>query len=179
MKQPLALLILYKEMGETVQHARIAAPVPFEEYLSGAEDARHAVERHVTVLEHVEVVGPELILDEDGHHGTHRAQETARVADGVNRQIADDVGAGIILPHLITGGREERQQYLVLWVVAAEALDDGPSLLKLAKRRRVYPDVACAGREPFFQVAERARLPLKQLLGFMVFQRGCTNPKFI
>jgi len=100
-EQPPALLVLDEEAGEALQHIGIAAAIPAEEDLVGPEDARHAVGRHATMTEYVEIVIPELILDEERHHWSHRAQEAPCVADRVEREIADDVGSLIVFAHLV------------------------------------------------------------------------------
>ena len=141
MKQLLALFVLNKEMGEAVEHLPIATSVPFEKHLTGTEDTRHAIERHLTMLEDMQVVGPELILDEERHDRSHRTQETAGIADGVDRQIAHDVGSLVVLSHLVARRREECKQNLVLWMVAADAFHERATLLKLTQRGSMHPDI--------------------------------------
>ena len=70
-QQLAALLVLHEEVGEALQDAAILTSIPSEEHLSVAEDARHAVGGHAAMLQDVEVVVPELILDEEGHLGPY------------------------------------------------------------------------------------------------------------
>ena len=107
MQQLSALLVLYEELSNAMQHLAILLAVPAEEYLILTEYARHAIYWHSTMLQNVEVVVPELLLDEERHNRTHCTQEAARVANGVKRQIAHDVGTLIVLAHLIARRREE------------------------------------------------------------------------
>ena len=118
-QQLTALLVLHEEVGEAVEHTTVLATIPLEEYLVGTEDAGDAVDRHMAVLQDVEVVVPELVLDEERHDGTHRTQEADGVDGGVERQVADDVGTLVVLAHLVARGREEGQQDLVLRILAA------------------------------------------------------------
>ena len=113
-----AHLVLHEETGEAFQHTPILPTIPAEEHLARTEDAAHAVGGHTAMFQDMEVVVPELILDEERHAGTHQSQEAARVAGGIKRQIADDVGSLVVLAHLIARWREECQQNLILWVLA-------------------------------------------------------------
>ena len=170
-KQQLALLVLHKEGGEARQHLGIAPSVPLEEHLVPAEDARHAVGGHTAVLQHMQVVVPELILDEERHHRAHRAQEAAGVAHGVERQVAHDVGARIVLPHLIARGREERKQDLVFGMDLAQTLHERTPLLELSQRGGVKPDVFGLGVKMFAQHAERGMLATPHLPHLLIEQR--------
>ena len=55
----------------------------------------------------MEVVVPKLILHEKGHDRAYRAKEAARVADGVDREVGDDVRPLVVLAHLVARRREE------------------------------------------------------------------------
>ena len=97
------------------------------------------------MAEDVKVVVPELILDEEGHDRPDRPQETAGIADGVERQVADDVGTLVVLTHLIARRREEGEQNLVLRMVATELLHERTALLELAQGGRMEPYILCRG----------------------------------
>ena len=116
-----------------MEHTAILAAVPLEEYLVGTEDAADAIHGHVPVLQDVQVVVPELVLDEERHHGTDSPQEAARIGNRVERQVADDVGSLVVLAHLVAAGREERQQDFILRVVASQLFHEWSSLLKLTQ----------------------------------------------
>ena len=96
-----ALLILNKELGETLQHTRIGTSVPPEENLVGTEDAAHAIGGNTAMLQDMQIVVPEFVLDEESHHGTNRAQEPAGIGHRVDGQVGDNVGTLVILAHLI------------------------------------------------------------------------------
>ena len=85
----------------------------------------------MAVLEDMQIVIPELILDEEGGHRTDGPQETTGVGDGVERQVTDDVGPFVVLAHLIARRREEREQNLVLRMVATELFHQWAPLLEL------------------------------------------------
>ena len=136
-----ALLVLNEKTREALQYARVLAPIPAEEHLLGAEDAADAVDGHLAMLQDVQVVVPELILDEECHDGPHGTQEPACIADGVEWQIAHDVGTLVVLPDLVARRREEREQDFILRMVAAQPLHERASLFELAQRRCVEPHV--------------------------------------
>ena len=100
-QQLLRYLVLHEEMGEAVEHTAILTAIPLEEHLIGTEDARHTIHGHPTVLEDMQVVVPELVLDEERHHRTDGTKETTGVGDGVERQVTDDIGPLVVLTHLI------------------------------------------------------------------------------
>ena len=169
-EQQLALLVLHEEGGEARQHLGIVAAVPLEEHLVLAEDARHAVGGHATVLQHVEVVVPEFILDEEGHHRSDRAQEAAGIAHRVERQVADDVGALIVFSHLVARGREEGKQDFVFGMGGADALHQRAPLLKLSKRGGMKPDVFGCRIQSFADNPERFMLATPHLPHLLIKQ---------
>ena len=97
----LAQLVLHIEVGEAFQHSSILVSVPAEEHLVFAEDARHAIDRHVAMLQDMQVVVPELVLDEESHLRAYGTKKTARIANGVEWQIADNISTLVVLAHLI------------------------------------------------------------------------------
>ena len=154
------LLVLHEEVGHELQHLGIVPAIPAEEYLVLAEDAAHAVEGDVMVLAAQDIVHPELILDEEGHLGLHMTEGAYDVARRIERQVADDVGSGIVLPHLVARGGEECEQNLILGMLAAETFHEGPSLLKLAERGGVEPDISGSGLHLLAQYSERIPMTL-------------------
>ena len=88
-------------MGETVQHPAILATIPFEEHLVWTEDARHRIDRHPTMFQDMQIIIPELILDEESHHRTDGTKEATGVGNRIQRQIADDIRSFVVLAHLI------------------------------------------------------------------------------
>ena len=94
-------LVLYEEVGETLQHTTVLPTIPSEEHLTRTEDAADAVNGYTTMAQNMQVVVPELVLDEEGHHRTDGTQETACIGNGVERQVADNISTCIVLAHLI------------------------------------------------------------------------------
>ena len=132
-QQELTLLILHEEGCETRQHTGIIAAVPLEEDLVPSEDARNAIGGHTPMLQHVKVVVPEFVFDEECHHRPYRTQEPAGIVHCVQWQVADDVGSLVILSHFIARRREKGEQNLVFGVSGTNSLHQRASLLKLPK----------------------------------------------
>ena len=70
-------------------------------------------------------------------------QETAGVGDGVQGKVADDIRSLIILTDLITGGREEREEDLVLRMLLAQLFHQGTTLLELTQGGGMKPHILC------------------------------------
>ena len=138
-QQFLAHLVLYKEMGEAIQHRSVLTSIPFEEHLIRTEDAGHAIDGHMTMFQDVQIVVPELVLDEECHHRTNGPQETTGIGNGVERQIGDDICAFVVFAYLIARGREEREQDLILWVIATQLFHQRATLFKLSQRGSMEP----------------------------------------
>ena len=128
-------------MCKALQHRGILTAIPLEEHLIRAENARHTIDRHMTVFQNMQVVIPELVLDEEGHHRTNGPEEAAGVGNRVEWQIGDDVSPLVVFPHLITRRREERQQDLVFRMFPPQLLHQRASLLKLAQRGSMEPHI--------------------------------------
>ena len=88
-------------MSKAVQHATILPAVPLKEHLVRTENARYTINRHIPVFQDMQIIIPELILDEERHHRTDGPKETTGVRNGIQRQIGDDIGTLIILTYLI------------------------------------------------------------------------------
>ena len=84
-QQLLAFFILHIEMGEAFQDASILLAIPAEEHLPFAEDTADAIYGHTTMLKDVQVVIPELVLDEESHLGPYGTQEATGVRNRVER----------------------------------------------------------------------------------------------
>ena len=135
-QQVLRTLVLNKQVVELTdgfQGRVFAKQVPLEEVLVGTEDAAHAVGLDAFATTNEQVVQPELILDEDGNLWMCQTQEGKCVAWCVERQVTNQVSSLIVLPHLITGRREERQQNLVFRTFCTQAFHEWSSLLKLTQ----------------------------------------------
>ena len=94
-------LVLYEEMRKTVQHPSVLPTIPLEEYLIRTEDARHTIDGHIPMLQDMEVVIPELILDEERRHRTHQSEKTDGIDRSIQRQVADDIRPLVVFPDLI------------------------------------------------------------------------------
>ena len=141
-------------MGETLQYVTVLTAVPAEEDLSGTENAADAIDGYAAVFQNMQVVIPELVLDEERHHGADVAQEATGIGDGVQRQVADDVGAGIILAYLIARRREERQQDFVLGVILTQLFHQRTALFELSQRGSMEPHVLGVGIDLLLQDAD-------------------------
>ena len=74
-KEVCRLLVLDEEMRDFVEHLGVAAAVPAEEDLVGTEDAADGVHGDSQSLAPLQVVLPELILDEEQHLGFDEVEE--------------------------------------------------------------------------------------------------------
>lgn len=140
-KQAAAVVVLHHQACEAVQQSAVPLAAPAEEDLSGAEDAGDEEGGHAAPLQAEQVVAPELVLDEDGGHGLYLVEEALGEAGQVEGQVADGVGAGPVLPHLVARGGEEGEQDPEVGPFAPEPLHEGASLLELAERGGVHPHV--------------------------------------
>ena len=93
--------VLDVEVCQVLKHSGIGATVGAEEDLVGAEDGGDTVTGDAAPMQHVDVVAPKLIFDEICLADVCSFDEATRVARGVKRQIANDVGAFIVLAHLV------------------------------------------------------------------------------
>ena len=100
-QQLLTNLVLYEEMGKAVKYTSILTTIPLKEHLIRAEDARHTIYRYITMLKDMQVVIPELVLDEECHHRMYKSQEPAGIGDSIDREIGNDIRSLVILTHLI------------------------------------------------------------------------------
>ena len=135
-------LILHEESCEAFQHFAVLSAVPAEENLVGTEDGADAIDRNIAVAQDMEVVIPELILDEERHFRSYGAQESACIVWSVERKIADDVSPLVILSHLIARWREEREEDFEFRTFLSESLDNGASLFKFTQRGGMKPYVS-------------------------------------
>ena len=141
-------------MGKAVEHTTILTSVPTEEDLVRTENAGHAIDGYAAVFQDMQVVIPELVLDEERHHGADITQEATGIGDGVQRQVADDVGAGIILAYLIARRREECQQDFVLRMILSQLFDQRTALFELSQRGSMEPHVLGVGVDLLLQDAD-------------------------
>ena len=171
-QQSLAFLILHEETGKTLQYIGITPAIPLEEYLILAEDTAHTIGRNVAMLQDMKEIRPELILDEESHHRTHQAKETDGIQTGIHRHIADDVGTLIVLAHLITRRRIKGEQNLILRIILADLLHQWTSLLKLAERCCMKPDVLSIRIHLLLQYFESLTLATPHLAYLFIKQTG-------
>ena len=101
-----------------------------------------------------EQVQPELVFDEDGDFGVYGVEKPAGVTRGVDRQVEDMVGSGVVFPDFVARRREEGEQDFVFGVFPAQLLDDRAALFELAERRDVHPDDPLPGSDRFAYAAE-------------------------
>ena len=166
-------LVLHKEVIETAERVAIRSADGAEEELAGAENAGHKVGRDASAPKLVERVQPKLVLDKEGEGGTDTVEEGADAAWEVEREVADDVGAGVVAADIVARGGEEREDDFVVGVTLADGLKQRPPLLKLTERGGVKPNVARTGDDLLAQdvvnapppVDHLARLPIKRRSG--------------
>ena len=138
-------LVLHKEMIETAERVAIRSADGAEKELAGAENAGHKVGGDASAPKLVERVQPKLVLNKEGEGGADTVEETADAAWEVEREVADDIGAGVVAADVVARGGEEREDNFVVGVALADGLKQGPPLLKLTERGGMKPDVARTG----------------------------------
>ena len=139
--------VLHEQVRHAAQAASVAAAVRAEENLVFAEDARHAVAGNAALVEHLDVIAPKLVFDEKGSLRTSQFHEAPRVEGRVERQVAHEVGAVVILAHLVARGREKGEQYFLFGMLAAQTFHERAALLELAERGGVKPHVSVLAAE--------------------------------
>ena len=138
-EQATALFVLHIEVGDEGETLAIAEVETVEEYLTGTEDAADAIYGHLLLVKAVEVVIPELVLDEIGGFRLDDMYETISVYAGVEGQIAHHIGTFVVFAHFITGRTEKGEKYAHLWLLTAQTLHQGSSLLELTETGGVEP----------------------------------------
>ena len=166
-------LVLHKEVIKTAERVAIRSSDGAEEELAGAENAGHKVGGDASAPKLVERVQPKLVLDKEGEGGADTVEETADAAWEVEREVAYDIGAGVVAADVVARGREEREDDFVVGVALANGLKQGPPLLEFTERSGMKPDVARTGDYLLTQnvvnapppVDHLARLPMKRRSG--------------
>ena len=166
-------IVLHKEVIETAERVAIRSTDGSEEELAGAENAGHEVGGDASAPKLVERVQPKLVLDKEGEGGADTVEEGADAAWEVEREVADDIGAGVVAADVVARGGEEREDDFVVGVALADGLKQGPPLLKFTERGGVKPDVARTRDDLLTQdvvnapppVDHLARLPSKMRSG--------------
>ncbi len=166
-------LVLHKEVIKTAERVAIRSSDGAEEELAGAENAGHKVGGDASAPKLVERVQPKLVLDKEGEGGADTVEETADAAREVEREVAYDIGAGVVAADVVARGGEEREDDFVVGVALANGLKQGPPLLEFTERSGVKPDVARTGDYLLTQnvvnapppVDHLARLPMKRRSG--------------
>ena len=167
-QQFLTDLVLDEEMCKTLQYMSILTSIPLEEHLFRTEDTGHAIYWHITVTKYMKVVIPEFVLDEERHLRTDGTQEAACIGNSVQRQISDNVGTFVVLPHLIAGWREECQEYLVFGMVTTQLFHQWASLFKLSERCSMKPYITSIRVNLLTQYANGIALALPHLLHLLI-----------
>ena len=166
-------LVLHKEVIETAERVAIRSADGTEEELTGAENAGHKVGGDASAPKLVERVQPKLVLDKKGEGGADTVEEGANAAWEVEREVADNIGAGVVAADVVARGGEEREDDFAVGVALADGLKQGPPLLEFTERGGVKPDVARTGDYLLTQdivnapppVDHLARLPMKRRSG--------------
>ena len=129
-------------MLEHVKHRTHHASIPLEEHLLLAEDAADEIDRDIASVQFLEHVAPELILHEEHLLWLNDIDELHCLRLLVIRQVTDDIGTLVVLPHLITRRAEEGEQNLVFRIFLAKLLDERTTLFEFAKACCMKPDDA-------------------------------------
>ena len=166
-------IVLHKEVIETAERVAIRSADGAEEELAGAENAGHKVDGDASAPKLVERVQPKLILDKEGEGGADTVEEGADAAWEIEREVAYDIGAGVVEADIVARGGEEREEDFVVGVALADGLKQGPPLLEFTERGGVKPDVARTRDDLLTQnvvnapppVDHLARLPIKRRSG--------------
>ena len=166
-------LVLHKEVIETAERIAIRSADGAEEELTGTENAGHKVGGDASAPQLIERVQPKLVLDKEGEGGADTVEETADAAWEVEREVAYDIGAGVVTADVVARGGEEREDDFVVGVALADGLKQGSPLLELTERSSMEPDVARTGDYLLTQdvinapppVDHLARLPMKRRSG--------------
>jgi len=130
-QQQTALLVLNEETREAVEHLCIAAAIPFEEHLTLAENTTHAIRGYIAVFQNMQVIIPELVFNEECYFGSYQTKESPGIADGIKRQITDDVCTLIIFPNFVTRRRKESKQDAISRKSATNKFYQWAALLEL------------------------------------------------
>ena len=126
-------LVLHKEVIETTERVAIRSADGAEEELTWTEDAGHKVGRDASAPQLIERVQPKLVLDKEGEGGADTVEETADAAWEIEREVAYDIGAGVVAADVVARGGEEREDDFVVGVALANGLKQGPPLLKFTE----------------------------------------------
>ncbi len=165
--------VLHKEAIEIAERVAIRSADGAEEELTGAKNAGHKVGGDESAPKLVERVQPKLVLDKEGEGGADTVEEGANAAWEIEREVADNIGAGVVAADIVARGGEEREDDFVVGVALADGLKQGPPLLEFTERGGVKPDVARTGDDLLTQnvvnapppVDHLARLPMKRCSG--------------
>ena len=131
-------------MTEMTEHRAQHTSVGLEECLMFAENARNEISGDLPTVQFLKDVAPELVLHKEGDGRLGDVEESAAFRRRVVRQVADDVGTLVVLAHLVARRTEEGLQDAILRVLLAQSLDEGTTLLELAERSGMEPDVGSA-----------------------------------
>ena len=166
-------LVLHKEVIKTAECIAIRSADGTEEELAGTKNAGHKVGGDASAPQLIERVQPKLVLDKEGEGGADTVEEGADAAWEIEREVAYEIGAGVVAADVVARGGEEREDDFVVGVALANGLKQGPPLLEFTERGGVKPDVARTGDYPLTQdvinapppVDHLARLPIKRRSG--------------
>ena len=165
-------LVLHEKVCDAAQATGVVAAVPAEEHLVGAEDAAHAVDGDVAAVEHIDVVAPELVLNQHKHFGLCCFDKTTYRRGGVERQVAHHIGHIVVLAHFVARRGEEGEQDFAVGLLAAQALHKRPPLLKLAQRSSVKPHITLSFTNLVVKDAPRFVLAAHHQSGFPMTEAG-------
>ena len=171
--------VLHKEVIETAERVAIRSADGTEEELTGAENAGHEVGGDASAPKLVERVQPKLVLDKEGEGGADTVEEGADAAWEIEREVADNIGAGVVAADIVARGGEEREDDFVVGVALADGLKQGPPLLEFTERGGVKPDVARTGDDLLAQNVVNAPPPLDHLARLRIKRRSGVDSRCV
>ena len=110
-----------------------------EEILLGAENGGEDISGSIPFVESIQVVEPKIVFDKESDIGVNQVGEQSGVADGVGRQVANQVCTVIVFAYFVAGRGEEGEANFKVGMFFSESLDDRARLLEFAEGRGVEP----------------------------------------
>ena len=172
-------LVLHKEVIEAAERVAIRSADGVEEELTGAENAGHKVGGDASTPQLIERVQPKLVLDKKGEGGADTVEEGANAAWKVEREVADNIGAGVVAADVVARGGEEREDDFAVGVALADGLKQGPPLLEFTERGGVKPDVARTRDDLLTQDVVNAPPPVDHLARLRIKRRSGVDSRCV
>jgi hypothetical protein len=171
-KEAAGVFVLNEDVGESLEQAGVRPSVMAEEELVIAEDGADEISGDTAALEGGETVTPYLILDEDGGDDVDAVKEIFDASRGIEREVGDDVGAGVQGVLFVSRRGEESQEDAVSRMLVVDSFEEWPALLELTGGGGMAPDVAGGGVGFGVQGGEDIVLPVEEAACLAVPEEG-------